>query len=106
ARVGRPSRSRARRLWRLTLFPYTTLFRSDFLKAFVVSQHGDVIGWHGKDQAVGGHAEGIEGQVGVGERTVASQCDSVPVETTVRWEEYTSELESLAYATGRVVPGK
>src|SRR3546814_2019218 len=73
-----------------TLFPYTTLFRSDRLVCIAVCQlAGGGVGVEaqaGNDQQVAGqHAEGLgDGDLRLGEEAVE-----------VRSEEHTSELQSL-----------
>src|SRR2546425_5286363 len=83
-----------RRPPRSTLFPYTTLFRS-------VEPGGEGI-------ATGRHAASMAaGRVGVlhGCMSYVLQNDDGQIATahSIRWEEHTSELQSLAYLVCRLL---
>src|SRR2546425_9245092 len=78
-----------RRPPRSTLFPYTTLFRSDGRKG---SDGLAAVGWHG----LGDHP--LEGAVYVCRTRAATALNLLG-----RSEEHTSELQSLAYLVCRLL---
>src|SRR5687767_15270406 len=81
-----------RRPPRSTLFPYTTLFRSHRGQRLVV--HADVLGG----------VLGLRAGLGDDQRErVADIPGSLAREATVRSEEHTSELQSLAYLVCRLL---
>src|SRR3712207_7837693 len=87
-----------RRPPRSTLFPYTTLFRSDELEVQLL----------GLVQLAGGQADGLlQAGGGLGQVAVqlpgGAQVGGQPVVRRVRSEEHTSELQSRQYLVCRLL---
>src|SRR2546425_4772148 len=80
-----------RRPPRSTLFPYTTLFRSD---------HAAACGGRARQRGADDFQRGVVGQMGVmhAEPNRLFVCDALQ-----RSEEHTSELQSLAYLVCRLL---
>src|SRR2546430_12156113 len=88
-----------RRPPRSTLFPYTTLFRSD--GRFIV---GPVPGIRGLVMAAACNAHGVSGSAGLAEHVLESlQPDPSPYVRSLRSEEHTSELQSQSNLVCRLL---
>src|SRR3712207_8931005 len=83
-----------RRPPRSTLFPYTTLFRSDVLVVVVGGQHD-----HAGARRLGGEAAGSFDAVHAGH----DQVHQSHVRRMLRSEEHTSELQSRQYLVCRLL---
>src|SRR3712207_7407585 len=92
-----------RRPPRSTLFPYTTLFRSELAEADVADDRAELVGAHvGRERRLVDPADPGHGllhhlhlRVGVGLQVVAEQVH--------RSEEHTSELQSRQYLVCRLL---
>src|SRR4051812_49984250 len=82
--IPRPPRS--------TLFPYTTLFRSQVTPGVRDGDRQGVLGQDGAD--VRGHVVGSLGRVAEVGVAVGDQAGEKPLEILARSEEHTSELQS------------
>src|SRR2546425_7328224 len=88
-----------RRPPRSTLFPYTTLFRSDVAPAAVEDANRDVAREAGVDRRPAASLADPKSLLAEGQATIGL----LPEEILDRSEEHTSELQSLAYLVCRLL---
>src|SRR5256884_7895669 len=100
-----------RRPPRSTLFPYTTLFRSDAAQMLAIEHHGLVPGVQQELDAVRGLALGLPFLANLGHMLVQGQQTSMRLANVllgpgdveyVRSEEHTSELQSRLHLVCRL----